>query len=321
VKAIIYHEYGTADVLSYADIEPPTAGDHDVLIRVHAASLNFADRVHLHGTPRIARLAFGPRRPKVTTLGRDVAGTVEAVGARVTRFRVGDDVFGEMDQRGFAEYVAAPETHLATKPAGVTFAQAATLPVAGTTALQALRVGEVGPGTTVLINGASGGVGTFAVQLAKALGAHVTGVCSTRNTTMVRSLGADRVIDYSSTDVTGIPDRFDVVIDFAGNHPLPEIRRIVAPKGIFVASSGNGGPVLGPLPRLLAMTVVAPFVGQRLRSFVTKPSAADLALLAGLVEEGKVAPVIERTYPLSETAEAFRRQEQEHARGKVVLSL
>jgi NADPH:quinone reductase-like Zn-dependent oxidoreductase len=322
MKAIVHHEYGTADVLRYAEIDRPSPGDREVLVRVRAASLNHGDRVNLHGEPRIARLVIGPRRPRVTTLGRDVAGTVEAVGAGVTRFRPGDEVFGEMSQRGFAEYVAAPESYLAAKPAGVTFAQAATLPVAGTTALQAVRLGGVGSGTTVLVNGASGGVGTFAVQLAKVFGARVTGVCSTRNLELVRGLGADRVIDYTAADVTRGPERFDVVIDLAGNHRLAEIRRVLAPRGVYVASAGTGGgPVLGPLPRLLGMFARAPFTRQRLRSLTTRRSTADLALLAGLVEEGRLVPAIERSYPLSETAEAIHRQETEHARAKTVLSL
>jgi NADPH:quinone reductase-like Zn-dependent oxidoreductase len=319
VKAIVYGTYGSADVLRYADVDPPTAGAGEVLVRVRAASLNFGDRAALHGEPRVIRLAIGLRRPKATILGRDVAGTVAAVGAGVTRFRVGDDVFGEMNQRGFAEYVAAEEAHLAPKPSGVTFEQAATLPVAGSTALQALRLAEVQPGQRVLVNGASGGVGTFTVQLARHLGAVVTGVCSTRNVELVRSIGADRVIDYTREDVTRSPDRYDVIVDLAGNHRLADIRRLLTPRGVYVCSTGTGGAVLGPLPRLLAVTAMSPVVSQRLRVLAQKRSVDDLTYLAELVGTGKLIPMIERTSPLSRTADAIRALEAEHAQGKVVL--
>ncbi|MET8339842.1 NAD(P)-dependent alcohol dehydrogenase [Streptosporangium canum] len=320
MKAIVYDEYGSAEVLRHTDVEKPAIGDDEVLVRVHAASINHGDLAAMHGSPALLRLAFGLRRPRQTILGRAVAGTVEAVGAKATGLRVGDDVFGEMSQRGFAEYVAAPVAHLAPKPAEVTFAQAATLPVAATTALQALRLGEAGPGRTVLVNGASGGVGTFTVQLAKTLGAEATGVCSTRNMDLVRSIGAHHVIDYTREDVTRGAGRFDVVIDLAGNHRLSEFRRVLAPKGVYVSSSGAGGAVLGPLPRLIAATVTSPFLSQRLRGLAARRSAEDLTLLAGLVATGKITPVIERTYPLSETADAIRLLETEHARGKIVLT-
>lgn len=321
MKAIIYEEYGSADVLRYTDVDQPVAGDDEVLVRVRAASINFGDRCVMHGSPSLSRLAFGLRRPKERVLGRDIAGTVEAVGAKVTRFRVGDEVFGEMNQRGFAEYVAAPETRLAAKPAEVTFEQAATLPVAATTALQALRLGEVEAGRTVLVNGASGGVGCFAVQLARELGAEVTGVCSTRNVDLVRSIGAHHVIDYTREDFTKGTGRFDAIVDLAGNHRLAEFRRVLAPKGVYVSASGAGGAVLGPVPRLLAAAAISPFVSQRLRGLFTRSNAEDLTHLAGLVAAGKVAPVIQRTYPLSETADAIRHLEAEHARGKIVLTV
>ncbi|MEU0521455.1 NAD(P)-dependent alcohol dehydrogenase [Streptosporangium sp. NPDC006007] len=321
MKAIVYEEYGSAEVLRYTDVDKPAIGDDKVLVRVRAASINYGDRATMHGSPSIMRLAFGLRRPKKAVLGRDIAGTVEAVGAKVTRFRAGDQVFGEMSQRGFAEYVAAPETHLAPKPEGVTFEQAATLPVAGTTALQALRLGEVAPGRTVLVNGASGGVGTFAVQLAKTLGAVVSGVCSPRNADLVRSIGADHVIDYTREDFTRGAGRFDVIVDLAGNHRLSEFRRVLAPKGVYISSSGTGGAVLGPLPRLFAVAAISPFLSQRLRGLYTKRSIDDLTHLAGLIATGKITPVIERTYPLSETADAIRFIEAEHARGKIVLTL
>jgi NADPH:quinone reductase-like Zn-dependent oxidoreductase len=321
MKAVSYHRYGTPAELSWSDVERPAPGPHDVLLRVHAASLNHADLFLLHGSPRIARLAFGVRRPKATILGRDVAGTVEAVGPQVTRFRPGDEVFGEVEQRGFAEYVAAPAAHLAAKPAGVSFADAATLPVAATTALQALRLARTGPGKTVLVNGASGGVGTFAVQLARNLGATVTGVCSTRNAELVQRLGAARVIDYTRTDLTAGTDRFDVIVDLAGSHRLAAMRRLLTPDGVYVASTGNGGPLLGPVPRLLALAVTAPFVGPGLRVLTSKRDVDDLALLAGMVERGELTPAIERTYPLHEAADALWHLEREHARGKIVLSL
>ncbi|MFD1933888.1 NAD(P)-dependent alcohol dehydrogenase [Nonomuraea mangrovi] len=321
MKAIVYEEYGSAEVLRYSDVDKPAVGPDEVLVRVRAASVNQGDRFAMHGVPRIGRLAFGIRRPKATILGRDIAGTVEVAGANVTGLQVGDAVFGETSQRGFAEYAAAPEKHLAPIPAGVTFEQAATLPVAATTALQTLRAGQVGPGRTVLVNGASGGVGTFAVQLAKTLGAEVTGVCSTRNADLVRSIGADQVIDYTREDVTRGAARFDAILDFAGNHRLSEFRRVLAPKGVYVSSSGAGGEVLGPLPRLFVLAVTSPFVSQRLRGLTARRSVEDLTLLAGLVAAGKVTPVIEREYPLSETADAIRYVEAEHARGKIVLTV
>ena len=316
MKALTYQRYGTPDVLSWADAEQPAPGPQDVLLRVRAAALNHADLFILSGTPRIARLAFGMRRPKATILGRDVAGTVEAVGAEVTRFRPGDEVFGEVEQRGFAEYVTAPAAHLVAKPAAVSFADAATLPVAATTALQAARLARLGPGRSVLINGASGGVGTFAVQIARSLGATVTGVCSTRNAGLAGELGAERVIDYTREDLTAIPDRFDAIIDLAGSHGLRAMRRLLTPRGVYVASTGNGGPLLGPLPRLLGVVLG----GSRLRVLATKRDVDDLALLAGMVEQGEVTPVIERTYPLAEGAAALWHLEREHARGKIVLT-
>ena len=321
MKAIVYEKYGSPDVLRYADVEKPTVGDNDVLVRVRAASLNRGDLIAMRGTPSIIRLAFGIRRPKKTILGRDIAGMVEAVGPKVTHFRVGDEVFGEMEQRGFAEYAAVPETHVAAKPADVTFEQAATLPVAATTALQAMRLGEVQSGQTVLINGASGGVGTFAVQLAKSLGADVTGVCSTRNADLVRSIGADHVIDYTREDFTRGARRFDVIIDLAGNHRLARGPPGARAEGYRTSPRPmRAAAVFGPLPRLFAVAVTSPFVGQRLKVLAAKRNIDDLTHLAELVATGKVTPVIERTYPLSETADAIRHLEAEHARGKVVLT-
>ncbi|GIG88192.1 NAD(P)-dependent alcohol dehydrogenase [Plantactinospora endophytica] len=321
MKAIIHDEYGPPGVLRYGDVDMPTAGEHEVLVRVRAASVNHGDRVWLHGLPRAARLATGLRRPNRTVLGRAVAGTVEAVGPGVTRFAVGDAVFGEVNQRGFAEYAAVPEDRLARRPDGVTHEQAATLPVAATTALQAVRRADLRPGRSLLVNGASGGVGTFTVQLAKVRGAMVTAVCSTRNVELARSLGADHVVDYTREDVAGVPARFDAVIDFAGSQRLAAVRRLLTPTGVYVCSTGTGGPLLGPLPRLVAVTATTPFVRQRLRVLAATTRVADLDEVAGLVAAGRITPVIERTYPLGEAAEALHLVETVHARGKIVLTV
>ncbi len=230
-------------------------------------------------------------------------------------------MFGETNQQGFAEYVAVPETRLAVKPPEVTFAQAATLPIAATTALQGLRLAEAGPGRTVLVNGASGAVGTFAVQLAALLGAEVTGVCSTRNAELVRSIGAHHVIDYTREDLTRGAHRFDVILDLLGNHRLSGFRRVLTPKGVHIASHGNIGTFLGPLPRLAAIVATSPFLSQKLRVVNNKPDVEDLTSLADLVASGKLTPVIQRTYPLSETADAVHHLETEHARGKIVLTV
>jgi NADPH:quinone reductase-like Zn-dependent oxidoreductase len=321
MKAIVYDRYGSPDVLRFTDVPEPTAGPGEVLVRVRAASLNFADRAAMRGTPRLGRLAFGLRRPRAHILGRDIAGTVAAVGAGVTRWTVGADVLGEMDQYGFAEYVTAKESFLVAKPASVTFEQAATLPVAATTALQAMRLARLNPGQTVLVNGASGGVGTFAVQVAKVLGGEVTAVCSTRNAELAQSIGADHVVDYTREDVTRLSDHFDVILDLVADHSLADFRRILAPQGVYISSTGAGGEVLGPAPRLLAIAIRAPFARQKLRVLAAKRNAADLEQLAELVADGQIAPVIERSYPLAETADALRHIEREHARGKVVLTV
>ncbi|GAA3338248.1 NAD(P)-dependent alcohol dehydrogenase [Amorphoplanes nipponensis] len=313
MKALTYHRYGPPDVLNWSDVERSAPGPGEVLVRVRAAALNHADLLLLSGTPRIARLAFGLRRPRATILGRDVAGTVEAAGPGVTALRPGDEVFGEVEQRGFAEYVTAPAAHLAVKPSGVSFTDAATLPVAATTALQAARKAELEPGRTVLINGASGGVGTFAVQIARALGAAVTAVCSTRNAELARELGARDVIDYTRAPITG---RYDAIIDLAGSRPLGEMRRRLTPRGIYVASTGNGGRILGPAPRLLGVALG----GSRLRVLTARRDVGDLTTLAAMVERGEVTPVIEATYPMAEAAAALERLRREHARGKIVLS-
>lgn len=323
MKAIVYDRYGPPEVLRYADVPRPAApGAGEVLIKLRAASLNFGDRAAMRGEPGAIRLATGLRRPRAKILGRAVAGTVEAVGPGVTRVQPGDGVFGEVSQRGFAEYVVAKEKHLAAKPAAVSFEEAATLPVAANTALQGIRLGAVGPGTRLLVNGASGGVGTFAVQLGKALGAHVTATCGGRNADLLRSLGANAVVDYSTEDVTRGKVRFDVVLDLAGDKPLSAMRRILAPRGMYIASFGSGGKVLGPVPRLVGLLARAPFVRRhRLRPLAATPKGAELAELGEMVAAGAIRPVIEGTYPLSETADAIRHIEEHHARGKFVLTV
>jgi NADPH:quinone reductase-like Zn-dependent oxidoreductase len=322
MKAIVYERYGSPEVLRYADVERPTSpGTGEVLVRVHTASLNFGDRAAMRGEPHAIRLAMGLRRPRATVLGRAIAGTVEAVGPGVTTFQPGDDVFGEVNQRGFAEYTVVKEKHLAAKPAEVSFEQAATLPVAANTALRGIRLGEVGPGTRLLVNGASGGVGTFAVQLAKALGAHVTATCGGRNADLVRSIGADTVVDYTTDDVTLGEPRFDVVFDLVGDQPLAAMRRVIAPKGMYISSFGKGSKVFGPMGRLIGLMVRAPFVSQRLRPLVATTKGDELAELGAMVADGTIDPVIERSCPLSETADAIRFIEEHHAQGKFVLTV
>jgi NADPH:quinone reductase-like Zn-dependent oxidoreductase len=320
MKAVVYERYGSPDVLRYADVQPPRAGAGEVLVRVRTASVNRGDIFALYGVPRLIRVAFGLRRPRRTILGRAVAGTVEAVGPGVTRLRVGDEVLGEVAQRGFAEYVAAGEREFARIPVGVSFEQAATLPVAGTTAVQAIRAADVQAGQSVLINGASGGVGTFCVQLAKVARADVTAACGPRNAEVIRSLGADHVVDYTREDVTRHASQFDAIIDLVGDRPLRDLRRALVPRGVFIASSGYGGTVLGPIPRLLAVAAAGPVARQRLRPLAARNSVEDLTTLATLVAEGKVSPVIERTYPMAETADAIRYIESQRPAGKVVLT-
>jgi NADPH:quinone reductase-like Zn-dependent oxidoreductase len=322
MKAIVQRAYGSADVLAYEDVERPVINDNDVLVRVHAAAINHADWVYVSGRPLIARLAFGLRKPKAIVRGKDVAGEVEAVGANVTRFHPGDQVYAEIEAGGFAEYVSVPEKLLALKPANLTFGQAATVPLAARTALQGLRDGgKVQPGQKVLINGASGGVGTFAVQIAKALGAEVTGVSSTRNAEMVRSLGADNVVDYTRENFTRSGKHYDVILDLIGNHSLAECRRALTPQGTLVLSSGTGGRVLGPMGRILRALIQSPFLSQNIRTFSPTVGGESLDQLRDMIESGTVTPAIDRTYPLSDTAEAVRYFAEEHAHGKIVISL
>jgi NADPH:quinone reductase-like Zn-dependent oxidoreductase len=324
MKAIAQDRYGPPDVLELRDVAKPAPGDNEVLVRVDAAAVNALDWHYMRGDPYLARLSMGLRRPKVRIRGRDFAGRVEALGPGVERFRVGDEVFGEADG-AFAEYVSAPDHAVDPKPANLTFEQAAAVPVAGGTALMGLRdVAHVQPGQRVLINGASGGVGTFAVQLGKSLGAEVIGVCSARNADLVRSIGADHVIDYASEDFTRNGQRYDVVFDLVGNRSLSDCRRALTPEGTLVLSGGGvseGGSFIGPLALFAKSMVLSRFVHQRLLQLTEKPSRENLAALRELVESGAVTPVIDRTYQLSDVPEAIRYLEVEHARAKVVITI
>jgi NADPH:quinone reductase-like Zn-dependent oxidoreductase len=323
MKAIINNKYGSPDDLELQEIGKPVIDADGVLVRVRAASVNPLDWHYMRGQPYFARIAgMGLRRPKDIMRGVDVAGVVEAVGENVTRFQPGDEVFGSCDG-AFAEYVVGKEKNIVPKPADLTFEQAATIPVAGCTALQALRdKGQLQPGQKVLINGAAGGVGTFAVQIAKALGGEVTGVCSTRNVDLVRSIGADQVVDYSREDFTRSGQRYDLIVDAVGNRSLSALRRALAPKGTLeLIGGGEGGKLLGPIPLLLRALLVTRFVGQRMLSFLAKIRQEDLITLKEMIEAGKVTPVIDRTYPLSEAPEAIRYLEAGHARGKVVITV
>lgn len=322
MKAIVQQVYGGPEVLALADVETPALGDDDVRIRVRAAGVNKGDWYLLRGEPYLLRLSSGLRGPRVRIRGRDVAGEVEAVGRNVTRFRTGDAVYAEVETGTFAEHASVPERLVARMPANLTFVQAAAVPVAGGAALQALRdAGNVKPGQHVLVNGASGGVGTFAVQVAKAFGAEVTGVCGTGGVALVRSLGADHVIDRTAADVTAGAQRYDVILDLVADRPLAAFRRVLAPGGTLLVASGNGSRWFGPLGRMAGALVLSPFAGQRLRPFSAQPSAADLEALAGLIESGAVTPVIERVYPLDEAAEALRAIGEGRVRGKAVIAV
>ena len=323
MKAIVYSDYGGPDVLRLVDVDPPVPADDEILVKVHAASVNPADWHFTRGTPYPIRFGSGLEKPKSPRrLGLDYAGTVEARGRTVTRFNVGDAVFGA-GSGSLAEYLTVKADRAAAlKPANVSFDQAASVAVAGVTALQALRdKAQVQRGQKVLINGASGGVGTFAVQLAKAFGAEVTGVQSTRNLEMVRSLGADHVIDYTTDDFTTAGERYDVVLDNVGNRSVSEVRRVLEPRGIYFPNGGGGPDAPVPLGRMIRLLAMSPFIGQKIRFFVASPNRADLETLAGLMAAGAVTPVIDRCYPLSEAAEAMRHLESGHARGKVVVTI
>jgi NADPH:quinone reductase-like Zn-dependent oxidoreductase len=325
MKAIVYHSYGSPDVLRYEDVDKPTAGDDQVLINIRAASVNPYDWHLMRGEPYVMRLGSGLRKPKAIRLGVDVAGQVEAVGRNVTQFKPGDEVFGSCFGAGlgaFAEYACARESALVIKPAGVPFEQAAAVPVAAFTALQGLRdKGRIQPGQRVLINGAAGGVGTFAVQIGKSFGADVTGVCSTRNVEMVRSIGADQIIDYGQEDFTESGQRYDIMLDCVGNRSLSACTRVLNPKGRCIVVTGSDGRWLGPLAHFIGALALSPFVHQKLVPLVAKVNHEDLVLMSDLMTAGKVTPVIDRRYPLREVPEALRYLETKHARGKVVVTV
>ena len=325
MKTIVQDEYGSPDVLKLWDIGKPETKDNEVLVHVHAAGVNPGDWAIMSGLPYIARPVYGLRKPKNAVRGTDVAGTVETVGTGVRRLQPGDEVFGLCSGLGgaFAEYASVSEDALALKPTNLSFEQAAAVPTAGLVALQALRDhGGVRAGQKVLINGASGGIGTFAVQIAKALGAEVTGVCSTRNVDLVRSIGADHVIDYTWEDFTQKDQRYDFILDNVANHSLSDLRRALTPTGTLVPNSGgfdnhwfaSGG-------RVISAHVLNRFVSHRLRPFLVSPKFEDLLVLKEMIEAGKMTPVIDRTYPLSETSQAIGHVGEGHARGKVVITL
>ena len=322
MKAIVYCDYGSAN-LKLEDIEKPVPNDDQVLVKVRAASVNPYDWHFIEGTPKIMRLGIGLRKPKERRLGGDVAGQIEAVGKNVTQFKPGDEVFG-LCNGAFAEYCVA-RSKITLKPANMTFEQAASIPVAAITALQGVRdSGKVQAGQKVLINGASGGVGTFAVQIAKSFGADVTGVCSTRNLDMVRSLGADHVIDYTKEDFTKSEQRYDAILDNVANHSLSECRRVLTPNGKYVMI-GGGGPddqgVIGLMFRPIKALLLSPFISQEMRMMMADVTKADLNLLGDLMQSGKMKPVIDRTYKLSEVPKAIAYLEEGHARGKVVITV
>ena len=317
MKAIVQDRYGPPEVLRLAEIAKPMLKDDDVLVRVRAAAIHSGDYFGVRGAPVVVRLFIGfPKPKKDYVVGADAAGHVEAVGRNVTRFQPGDEVFGEPGG-ACAEYVCAGEDKFAHKPAGITFEQAASVPVSALAALQGLRdAGKVQPGQKVLVNGASGGVGTFAVQIAKALGANVTGVCSTRNVDMVRAIGADHVIDYTQEDFTQGGARYDLILDNVANRPSSVCRRALTPRGTLLPNSGHAG-----MGYIIKAFVTSLFVRQQGRPFVSTPKTEDLVTLKDLIESGKVTPVIDRTYPLPETPEAFRYLGEGHARGKVVITV
>ncbi len=316
MRAIVQNAYGSPDVLELKDVAKPAVNENDVLVRVHAAALNAGDVFSMRGRPLPIRFMVGFPKPKDYILGWDAAGTVEAVGKNVTQFRPGDEVYGAC-KGAFAEYACAGEEKWARKPTNLTFEQAATVPTAAVSALRGLRdIGNLQTGQKVLINGASGGVGTFAVQVAKALGAEVTGVCSTGKVEMVHSLGAKHVIDYTQENFTQSGPVYDLILDNVANHSFADLRRALTPQGIIVPNSGHSG-----LGYVLKAILLAPFMSQQGPTFVASPNSEDLVALKELIEAGKITPVIDRTYPLSETPEAIRYLDEDHARGKVIITV
>jgi NADPH:quinone reductase-like Zn-dependent oxidoreductase len=323
MKAIVQDAYGTDEtVLRLAEIDRPTLDDDEILVRVAAASVDRGTWHLMTGLPYAMRLAgFGVRRPKAPNPGRSLAGTIESVGKDVTEFKPGDEVYGTCDG-SFAEYARARAGLLARKPANLSFERAASVPVSGVTALQAVRKAQVQQGQRVLIVGASGGVGTFAVQIAKAFGAEVTGVCSTAKTDMVRSLGADHVIDYARDDFTNGEQRYDVILDTGGNRRLSHLRRALTPQGTLVIVGGEtGGRWLGGFERSLGAVLLSPLVSQKLGMLASRENAGDLVVLQELIESGQITPAIDRTYPLSETPQAIQHLHEGRAQGKVVITI
>jgi len=322
MKAIVYTKYGPPDVLQLKEVEKPTAKDNEVLVKVHAASVNYPDWAFVRGKPFYLRLMTGLLKPKNKILGSDVAGQVEAVGKNIKQFQPGDEVFGDISECGFgafAEYVSVPENALALKPASTTFEEAAAVPMAACVALTGLRdKGQIQPGQKVLINGASGGNGTFAVQIAKSFGAEVTGVCSTRNLDMVRSIGADQVIDYTQEDFTKSGQRYDLILATAGYRSIFDYKRALSPRGIYVSAGGS-------MAQTYQAMLLGPFISmtgtKKMGAMVGRQNQKNLVFMKELLEAGKVVPVIDRRYPLSEVAEALRYYGEGHARGKVVITV
>jgi NADPH:quinone reductase-like Zn-dependent oxidoreductase len=322
MQAIVQNKYGSGQALELREIDRPEIGEREVLLRVRAAGVNPADWAVMSGLPYIARPVYGLRRPKIGVRGTDVAGHVEAIGSGVTRFKPGDEVFGA-STGSYAEYAAASEDELAMKPANLTFEQAAAVPMAGLVALQAIRdQGKVHAGQKVLINGASGGIGTFAIQIAKALGAEVTAVVSTRNLELVRSLGADHVIDYTKENFTASGKRYDVILDNVSNHSLSALRQVLSPTGVLIPNGGNfGNRWFSSAGRLVRAAILFRFGTQKVGNFLVSTNQDDLVALKELIEAGKVAPVMDRTYPLSRAAQAIDHVGDGHAQGKVAITV
>ena len=323
MRAIARDRYGSTDVLDLRNVDKPEVGDEEVLVRVRAAGVDRGVWHVMTGLPYPIRLAgFGVREPKQPVIGGDLAGVVESVGSNVTSFRPGDEVFGA-GNGSFAEYAVVPEKTLAPKPTNLTFEQAAVVPTSASTALQALRdKGRIEPGQKVLIIGASGGVGTYAVQLAKAFGAEVTAVASTEKVEMVRSIGADHLIDYRQEDFASGDARYDLIVDIGGNSSLSRLRHVLNPKGTLVITGGEtDGKWLGGVDRQLRAQIMSPFIGQKLGTFIASVKTEDLLELKGLIESGKVTPVVDRAYPLSDAPEAIRYLEEGHARGKIAITV
>lgn len=322
MKAIVQDVYGPVDVLRLGEIDRPDIAANEVLVKVHAAGMDRGTWHSLTGQPYLMRvMGFGFRRPKNAALGLDVAGTVVAIGGDVTRFQTGDEVFG-ISRGSYAEYAAVLEDKLALKPDGLRFEQAAVVPISGGTAIQALRLGRIAEGQTVLIIGASGGVGTYAVQLAKALGAEVTGVASTAKLDLVRTIGADHVVDYTEKDFADGVHRYDLILDIGGNSPLSKLRRSLAPKGTLVIVGGEGGGrFTGGFGRSLRAVAISPFVGQRMTMLASKESHAHVEEVTRYIVAGQVEPIVDKTYPLSEVPDAMRHLESGKVRGKIAITI